>query len=98
MGQDGDRMGMWHISIPERRTHPLFFRYPLYRNSERNRSSQPAAPAPQRNAIIAPQPPAQPPRRLPLPRAHRSHHLQAILHVFRPTQQKYNFVPFKSQK
>ena len=56
MGQDGDRMGMWHISIPERRTHPLFFRYPLYRNSERNRSSQPAAPAPQRNAIIAPQP------------------------------------------
>ena len=98
MGQDGDRMGMWHISIPERRTHPLFFRYPLYRNSERNRSSQPAAPAPQRNAIIAPQPPAQPPRLLPLPRAHRSHHLQAILHVFRPTQQKYNFVPFKSQK
>lgn len=55
-GYDGDRMGMWHISIPERRTHPLFFRYPLYRNSERNRSSQPAAPAPQRNAIIALQP------------------------------------------
>lgn len=57
-GQDGDRMGMWHISIPERRTHPLFFRYPLYRNAERNRSIQPAAPAPQRSLAIALQPPS----------------------------------------
>lgn len=53
-GQDGDRMRMWHISIPERRTRPLFFRYPLYRNSERNRSSQPATPAPQHSPTIAP--------------------------------------------
>lgn len=51
-----DRMGMWHISIPEHRTHPLFFRYPPPSGSERSRSSQPAAPAPRRNAIIAPQP------------------------------------------
>ena len=60
-GQNGDRMGMWHISIPERRTHPLFFRYPLYRNSERNRSIQPAAPAPQRSLAIALQPPSTAP-------------------------------------
>lgn len=44
---------MWHISIPERRTHPLFFRYPLYRNSERNRSIRAAAPTPQRSLAIA---------------------------------------------
>ena len=49
---------MWHISIPERRTHPLFFRYPLYRNSKRNSSIQPAAPAPQRSLAIAPQQPS----------------------------------------
>ena len=90
---------MWHISIPERRTHPLFFRYPLYRNSERNRSSQPAAPAPQRNAIIAPQPPgAAPPAIAFATRTPQSTILQAILHNHHPTQQKYNFVPFKSQK
>lgn len=46
-------MGMWHISIPERRTHPLFFRYPLYRNSERNRSIRTATPTPQRSLAIA---------------------------------------------
>lgn len=51
-------MGMWHISIPERRTHPLFFRYPLYRNSERNRSIQPAAPTTQRSLAIALQQPS----------------------------------------
>lgn len=49
----GDRMRMWHISIPERRTRPLFFRYPLYRNSERNRSIRTATPAPQRSLAIA---------------------------------------------
>ena len=58
MGQDGDRMGMWHISIPERRTHPLFFRYPLYRNSERNRSIRTAPPATQRSLAIALQQPS----------------------------------------
>lgn len=46
-------MGMWHISIPERRTRPLFFRYPLYRNSERNRSIRAAAQTPQRSLAIA---------------------------------------------
>lgn len=44
---------MWHISIPERRTRPLFFRYPLYRNSERNRSIRAAAQTPQRSLAIA---------------------------------------------
>lgn len=62
-GQDGDRMRMWHISIPERRTRPLFFRYPLYRNSERNRSIRAATQTPQRSRAIAlrqtsPAPPA----------------------------------------
>lgn len=51
-------MGMWHISIPERRTHPLFFRYPLYRNSERNRSIRTTTPPPQRSFAIALQPPS----------------------------------------
>ena len=51
-------MGMWHISIPERRTHPLFFRYPLYRNSERNRSIRTATPATQRSLAIALQQPS----------------------------------------
>lgn len=45
---------MWHISIPERRTRPLFFRYPLYRNSERNRSIRAATQTPQRSLAIAP--------------------------------------------
>lgn len=67
-------MGMWHISIPERRTHPLFFRYPLYRNSERNRSIRTATPATQRSLAIALQPPSPAPRRLPLPCVHRNHH------------------------
>lgn len=43
---------MWHISIPERRTHPLFFRYPFYRNSERNRSIRTTTPPPQRKTAI----------------------------------------------
>ena len=90
---------MWHISIPDRRTHPLFFRYPLYRNSERSRSSQPAAPAPQRNTIIAPRAPSvAPPAIAFAPRTPQSTILQAILHNFCPTQQKYNFVPFKRKK
>lgn len=46
-------MGMWHISMPERRTRPLFFRYPLYRNSERNRSIRTATPTTQRSLAIA---------------------------------------------
>lgn len=54
MGLCGDRMRMWHISIPERRTRPLFFRYPLYRNSERNRSIRVATQTPQRSLAIAP--------------------------------------------
>lgn len=44
---------MWHISIPDRRTHPLFFRYPLYRNSERNRSIRTATQTTQRSLAIA---------------------------------------------
>lgn len=90
---------MWHISIPERRTHPLFFRYPLHRNSERNRSSQPAAPAPQRSLAIDLQPPSTAgPAIAFAPRTPQSTILQAILHNHHPTQQKYNFVPFESQK
>lgn len=102
-------MGMWHISIPERRTHPPFFRYPLYRNSERNRSIRAAIQTPQRSLAIAPHQtsPAAPAIAVairtactvyPHPVHISSAILQVILHATLPTQQKYNFVPFKRKK
>ena len=123
MGQDGDRMGMWHISIPERRTHPLFFRYPSIGIQNATAAAKPPPPAAQRSLVIAPQQPGPAPPgdcqcvrghhirpcpphahriRVRKPRPHSTHTvrtiLQAILHNLHPTQQKYNFVPFNSQK
>ena len=72
---------MWHISIPERRTRTLFFRYPLYRNSERNRSIRTATPAPQRSLAIALQQPSPAPRPLQPPsaaHAHRAAHFASV--------------------
>ena len=93
---------MWHISIPDRRTHPLFFRYPLYRNSERNRSIRTATQTTQRSLAIALRQTSPAHQAIAAairsPRTPQSTILQAILHNFCPTQQKYNFVPFKRKK
>lgn len=89
---------MWHISIPERRTHPLFFRYPLYRNSERNRSIQTATPNTAQPCYRPAAAQHSPSGDCLCPTHTTTTILQAILHNHHPTQQKYNFVPFKSQK
>lgn len=101
-GQDGDKVGIgWGCGIslyPNAERTPCFSATPSIGTQNATAvSNQP--PRPHSAALLSPRSPQRSPSGYCLCPAHTATIiLQAILHNHHPTQQKYNFVPFKSQK